>query len=152
MTLETLQQEMILAMKNKNKIRKDTLSSLIGAIKKSAIDKKTKDNINEELVNEVILKEKKTVEEMIHTCPIERVNLLNEYHTRLDIINEFVPVMMSEDEIKEFINQELIELTSINETISPKIHGMVMKNISPKLKGKADMKLVNQILKELLNQ
>ena len=68
MTLETLQKEMIAAMKNKDKVRKDVLSSLIGAIKKAAIDQKCKENITEKLVDEVILKEKKTVQEMIDTC------------------------------------------------------------------------------------
>jgi len=59
MTLETLQAAMIAAMKNKDKARKDTLSSLIGAVKKTAIDKMCKDNITDTLVDEVILKEKK---------------------------------------------------------------------------------------------
>lgn len=56
MKLETLQTAMIAAMKNKDKTRKDTLSSLIGAVKKTAIDKMCKDNITEALVDEVILK------------------------------------------------------------------------------------------------
>ena len=64
MTLEKLQAEMVTAMKDKNKARKDTISSLIGAVKKTAIDKKCKDNITEALVDEVILKEKKTVQEI----------------------------------------------------------------------------------------
>ena len=84
MTLEKLQTEMIAAMKSKNKSRKDTISSLIGAIKKTAIDKRCKDNITEELVNEVILKEKKTVQEMIDTCPANRTDLFFEYQERLN--------------------------------------------------------------------
>ena len=91
MTLEVLQNEMIAAMKEHNKIRKDTISSLIGAVKKAAIDKMCKDNITEELVNEVLLKEKKTMQEMIDTCPMERVATLEEYYTKMNIINEFVP-------------------------------------------------------------
>ena len=61
MTLETLQAAMIAAMKERNKARKDSISSLISAVKKAAIDKMCRDDISEELVNEVILKEKKTV-------------------------------------------------------------------------------------------
>ena len=53
MTLEVLQSAMIAAMKERNKSRKDAISSLIGAIKKTAIDKNCRDNITEELVNEV---------------------------------------------------------------------------------------------------
>ena len=56
MTLEVLQKEMIAAMKNKDKLRKDTISSLIGAVKKTALDKNCRDNITEALVDEVLLK------------------------------------------------------------------------------------------------
>ena len=59
---------------------------------------------------------------------------------------------MNEEELKEFIERKLIELTSVNVEISPKIKGMVMKNIMPELKGKADNKMVAQILDKLLNQ
>lgn len=151
MTLETLQKEMITAMKARNKHRKDTISSLIGAIKKTAIDEKCKDNITEDLVNKVLLKEKKTVQEMIDTCPKERTDLSEEYNQRMAIINEFAPQMMSEDEIRAFVEEQLIELTSVNVIISPKIQGMVMKNISPMLKGRANMKVVNKIVSEMLH-
>ena len=60
LTLEILQAEMITAMKNKDKLRKDTISSLVQAVKKFGIDNMCKDNITEEQVNTVILKEKKT--------------------------------------------------------------------------------------------
>lgn len=97
MTLETLQKEMIVAMKNKDKERKETLSSLIGAIKKAAIDQKCKENITEKLVDEVILKEKKTVQEMIDTCPANRETLLQEYKTRMSIIEEFAPQLIADE-------------------------------------------------------
>lgn len=150
MTLEFLQKEMIAAMKAKDKFRKETISSLISAAKNIAIDKKCRDNITEGIVNDAILKEQKMIQDMIDECPADRTELLEEYKKRMAIIKEFVPKMMTEDEIKEFVNKTLIELTGANVIISPKIHGMVMKNISPVLKGKADMKLVNQIVSELL--
>ena len=59
LTLEILQAEMIAAMKNKDKLRKDTISSLVQAIKKFGIDNKCKDNITNEQLSSVILKEKK---------------------------------------------------------------------------------------------
>ena len=148
MTLETLQAAMIAAMKNKDKERKDTLSSLIGAIKKVAIDKKCKDNITEELVNEVILKEKKIVQEMIDTCPEERTDLLKQYTERLKVIDEFAPVLMTNDEeiknvISTILSDNQIEATKTNK-------GQIMKTVMPVLKGKADMKIVNQVIGEML--
>ena len=145
MKLETLQKEMINAMKAKDKPRKETISALIGAIKKVAIDEKVRDNIPEELVDRVILKEKKTVQEMIDTCPIDRVDTLEEYRQRMYIIDEFAPKMMTEDETREFINNAITMIDVINK-------GNIMKHISPQLKGKADMKLVNQIVTEICNK
>ena len=76
MTLEKLQSEMIAAMKNKDKERKETISSIIQAVKKFGIDNMCKDNISEEQIDAVILKEKKTVQEMIDTCPADREELV----------------------------------------------------------------------------
>ena len=99
MVLEKLQSEMIAAMREKNKSRKDTISSLIGAIKKTAIDKMCRDNITDELSNEVILKEKKTVQEMIDTCPLNRSDLLFEYKERLCVIEEFAPTLITDKNV-----------------------------------------------------
>lgn len=148
MTLETLQAEMISAMKNKNKTRKDTISSLIGAIKKTAIDKMCKDDITESLVNEVILKEKKTVQEMIDTCPVERTELLNEYTERLKVIDEFAPQIVSdESEVSKMIYNLLASID-----IQESGKSAVMKTIMPKLKGKVDMKVANKVLNEILQK
>ena len=149
MTLEILQSEMITAMKNKDKSRKDTLSSLIGAVKKSAIDKMCKDNITEELVNEVVLKELKTIQEMIDTCPIDRIELLADYTERKKIIQEFAPrIMTNETEIKNAITT-LLSDTQIEVIKTNK--GQIMKLVMPAMKGKADMKIVNKIIGEMLN-
>lgn len=148
MTLKILQNAMVAAMKERNKERKDTISSLIGAIKKTAIDKKCKDNITEDLVNEVILKEKKTVQEMIDTCPSTREDLLNEYEHRLAVIAEFAPKLMTDPtEIKETIIALLAE-ADVESTKANK--GVIMKTVMPVMKGRADMKIVNQVVGEML--
>ena len=61
MQFETLQKDMIAAMKEHNKARKDAISSVIQAVKKVAIDEGHRDDIGEELVDRVILKELKSV-------------------------------------------------------------------------------------------
>lgn len=148
MKLETLQTAMFAAMKNKDKVRKEALSSLIGAVKKTAIDKKCKDSISEELVDEVILKEKKTVQEMIDTCPEDRIVLLEEYKNRLAVINEFAPVIVNdEEEIKKMIYHLLASVD-----IQQDGKNAVMKTIMPKLKGKVDMKVANKVLMEILKK
>lgn len=148
MTLETLQLAMITAMKEKNKARKDTISSLIGAVKKVAIDKMCKDNIAETLVDEVILKEKKTVQEMIDTCPEGRDALLQEYRDRMAVIDEFAPKLMTDAvEIKNTITS-LLSDAQIEPLKANK--GQIMKVIMPAMKGKADMKIVNTVIAEML--
>ena len=147
MTLETLQKEMIAAMKNKDKIRKDTISSLIGAVKKTAIDEKCKDNIAEDLVNRVILKEKKTMQEMIDTCPADRTETLDEYNQKMKVINEFAPQMMSEDEVRKAV-YHILATVDIQQTGK----GAIMKAVMPRLKGKADGKIINKIVTEICNK
>ena len=103
MQLETLQKDMIAAMKARDKARKDSISSLISAVKKVAIDEGCRDDIKEELVDRVILKELKTAKEQIDTCPAERTDLLAEYQARYDVINEYAPSLMSKDVVKYFL-------------------------------------------------
>ena len=147
MTLEMLSKEMIIAMKNKDKLRKDTISALIGAVKKAGIDKGCRDNIPDSLVTEVILKEQKTINEMIDTCPKDRIDLLKEYVNRAEIIKEFAPKMLTEEEIKEeflnFCKEKNIELIKNNKAI-------IMKNFMPTIKGRADGKIANKIISENL--
>ena len=140
LTLEILQAEMITAMKNKDKLRKDTISSLVQAIKKFEIDNKCKDNITNEQLSTVILKKKKTMQEMIDTCPADRTDTLAEFNARMAIINEFAPSLMdNEDAIKTFIQNLGIEPIKSN-------RGEIMKA----LKGKADMKIANQVVSKML--
>ena len=138
---------MIIAMKNKDKLRKDTISALIGAVKKAGIDKGCRDNIPESLVTEVILKEQKTINEMIDTCPKDRENTLIEYKERAKIIAEFAPKMMTEDEIAMelgmYCTLEGLELTKAN-------RATIMRGFMPTIKGRADGKLANKVITELL--
>ena len=144
MTLEILQKEMIAAMKNKDKIRKDAISSLIGNIKKVAIDEKCRTDIPEELVDRVILKEKKTMQEMIDTCPTDRTETLEEYKSKMAIIDEFAPKMMTEDEVRKAV----YDIIGVDMPYANK--GAIMRVVMPKLKGKADGKLINKIVTEFV--
>ena len=143
MTLEVLQKEMIMAMKEKNKERKETISTLVSAVKKLAIDELCRDNIPEELVNRAILKELKFAQDQVETCPKERVELLNTYKNRLAIIEEFAPKMLTRDEILDILN------TKFADVVATKNKGMIMKNVMGELKGKADGKLINECVAEL---
>ena len=94
MTIETLQKDMIAAMKAKDKPRKEAISSLIAAVKKVAIDEGCRDDIKEELVDQVLLKELKTAKEQVDICPADRKDLKEEYEVRLRVIEEYAQILM----------------------------------------------------------
>lgn len=144
MTLEVLQEEMIKAMKEHNKDRKEVISSLVSAVKLSAINSNCRECISEELVDKAILKELKTVNEQINSCPKERQDLLDKYNFNKNIIEEFAPKLMGEDEIKSFI------LEKFSDIINSKNKGLIMKTVMPELKGKADGKVINSVISSLL--
>ena len=143
MKLETLQKDMIAAMKAKDKERKDAVSSLVSAVKKAAIDEKVRDDIPEELVDRVILKEMKSVKEQIDTCPADRTDLLDAYKVRYAVIEEYAPKMLSAEEVKALILEKFADV------VATKNKGMIMKNVMGELKGKAEGKVINQIVAEL---
>lgn len=147
MTIEQLQKELTTAMKEKNKFKKEVIASLLSTAKNMAIEKGCKDNITEDIVTAAILKEKKSTAEMIDSCPTNRIDKLKEYTNRMEIINFYAPKMMTGDEIRvkalEIIKSKGIELAKQNK-------GQIMKEVIPFFKGKADGKLVNQIITKIL--
>ncbi len=143
MQMEQLQKDMIAAMKARDKTRKDAISALVSAVKKTAIDEGCRDDIKEELVNRVILKEIKSVKEQLDTCPAERTDLLEAYKARYDVMQEYAPALMSAEEVKAVILEKFAEVAVT------KNKGMIMKNVMPELKGKADGKVINEVVGEL---
>lgn len=148
MELKTLQTDMIAAMKSGDKTRKDVLSSAIGAIKKAGIDKGCRDNIPEALVDEVLRKEQKSLQEMIDTCPSTRTDLLDVYNFKITILKEYVPQLETDGVIIAGIIYSLMEKSGIEITKANK--GKLMKIVMPQLKGKVDMSIANKCFKELL--
>ncbi|MBQ8815606.1 MAG: GatB/YqeY domain-containing protein [Lachnospiraceae bacterium] len=143
MQLEQLQKDMIAAMKARDKVRKEAISSMIAAVKKAAIDKGCRDNIPEDLVDAVILKELKTVKEQVDSCPDSRPELKAEYTATYNIMKEYAPTLMSADEVRSVLQ------TKFADVIATKNKGMIMKSVMAELKGKADGKVINQIVAEL---
>lgn len=143
MKLEQLQKDMIVAMKAREKAKKDSISSLVAAVKKAAIDEGCRDDVPEELVDRVILKELKTVKEQIDTCPEDREDLISEYKARFDVISQYAPQMMSAEEVKEYITGHFAEIAAT------KNKGQIMKAVMGELKGKADGKVINEVVAEL---
>ena len=151
-----IKDEIKTAMKNKDSDCKDVLKMVVDKAKAIVKEKNptgTEEDISDDIVIQAIQKEVKQLnqtKESLHGK--EDTELYIATTRKIGILSQYLPVQMNEEELKEFIERKLIELTSVNVEISPKIKGMVMKNIMPELKGKADNKMVAQILDKLLNQ
>ena len=143
MTFKQLHDDMVAAMKARDKERKAVISTLIADVKKAAIDAGTREDISEELVDRVILKSVKTAKEQLDSCPDDRVELKAEYQYNYDVICEYAPKMMSEEEIRGYLAENFADL------LASKNKGQIMKAVMPALKGKADGKAINAIVAEL---
>ena len=142
-----VQKEMMQALKNKDAKRKDTLSVLLSALKAKAKDKRA--DLTEQEENEIVLKEIKQTTETMESAPADRTEIIEECKARIAVLSEFAPKQMDEAEIKAVIEELLKELGIENPTTKDK--GIIMKNLMPKVSGKADGGLVNKIVGSFLS-
>lgn len=138
---EIVRNKMVCAMKDKNVDAKSVYSMLLDKLVSARKEKKKELTIEEE--NAVIIKFNKQIQEEISTAN-GRKDIIDKAKKEESYISEFLPQMMNEKEINNIINSILIELNIV--TPNKKDKGNIMKLLMPKVKGKADGKLVNQLL------
>ena len=143
---QEVQQQMMAAMKAKDTERKNALSLLLAALKAKAKDKR--EDLTEEEENAIIQKEIKQTRETMDAAPADRDDIRQECQLKLDIYQAFAPKEMSEEEIRALVQSVLDQLQITAPTMRDK--GPVMKHLMPQVKGKADGKLVNKIVGEML--
>ncbi|XCP84163.1 GatB/YqeY domain-containing protein [Roseburia hominis] len=144
--IDEVRSAMVAAMKAKDKDTKETLSSLLAALKNKAIDKRA--DLTEEEEVQVIMKEIKQTKETLEMTPADRTDIIEECQKRIAVLEQYAPKLMDEAEIKEVIASVLAALGI--ETPTAKDKGRIMKELMPKVKGKADGKLVNQVLMSMM--
>ena len=142
--IKELQDAMIAAMKAKDKFRKDAISVLVSAVKKSGIDAGCREEIPDDMANAAILKELKSCTEQTDTCPAERAELLEEYKKRYEIMSEFAPKQMDADEVKVYLQEKFADVIATGNK------GQIMKAVMADMKGKADGKVINSVVAELM--
>ena len=148
MTLENLQVARTAAMKTGDMATKNVLSNMIDACQKAAITPKGRVEITEQLVDETLIKYQKTVQEMIDTCPVDRTELMAKYLIEMKVVKAYAPQLMTDPEEIRLKIAEL--LSAVNVEILAQNRGKIMKAITPYFKGKADMKIVSQVVAEML--
>ena len=146
--IDVVRAAMVEAMKAKDKQRKDALSMLLSALKNFEIDKKDHTPITEDEANAVVKKEIKQSQETYDTAPADRQDIRDEAAVRLAVYKEFAPADMTADQIREVIAQVLAELNI--EAPAAKDKGASMKVLMPRVKGKADGKVVNETLASMM--
>lgn len=144
--IEEVRADMVKAMKAGDKETKETLSMLLAALKNKAIDKR--DDLTEEEETQVIMKEIKQTKETLEMTPADRTEIIDDCNKRLAVLEQYAPKMMDEAEIRGVILATLKEVGI--ETPTAKDKGKIMKVLMPKVKGKADGKLVNEILTSIM--
>lgn len=145
--IDEVRADMVKAMKAGDKESKETLSMLLAALKNKAIDKRSDLTAEEE--TQVILKEIKQTKETLEMTPADRTEIIDECNKRLAVLEQYAPKMMDEAEIRAVIDATLSEVGI--EAPEAKDKGKIMKVLMPKVKGKADSKLVNDILMTYMN-
>lgn len=142
MDIIELKKEITKNIKEKSEISIITTSVLRGVLataQNAAIEVKT--NVTEEIINSALLKEQETIKEMIETCPVERIDLRQEYNARLNVINYYVSkIIENPEKTKETLNK--VELKGTQKK---------RKAIS-KSKGKVNMKIISQIISKIFKK
>ena len=143
--IDVVRAAMVTAMKNKEKDKKDALSMLLSALKNAEIDKRSP--LTEDEENAVVKKEIKQCQETFDTAPADREDIHSEAALRISVYQAFAPADLTREQIAEVIGQVLAELGI--EKPTPVDKGKIMKVLMPRVKGKADGKLVSETLAEL---
>ncbi len=133
-------------MKSKDKERLETLRMVKGAIQLEEI--KLKKELTDEEVIVVLGRQIKTRKESIVEFEKgNRQDLVSKTSKEIEILNEYMPTQMSEEEILVIVNETIKEINPNG----PSDMGKVMGSITPKVKGKADMGLVSKLVKEKMS-
>ena len=143
--VEKLKQDMIEAMKAKDKDRLTTIRMIKGDLDKEHIDKKREinDDLLIEVVNRGIKQRKDSIAEFEKGG---RNDLIAKTQAEIDILQNYLPKQLSEEEVIAIID----EAFQVVNPESARDMGKVMKEVTLKLKGKADMKVVSEIIKSKL--
>ena len=135
------------AMKNQDKVRLAVIRMVKGAIQMSELNKKHE--LSDEEVIDVISKEIKSRKDSINEFEKgAREDLVQKTQAEIDILSEYLPKQLTEEELNEVIDKVFAEV----KPESSKEMGKVMKELKPLVNGKADMGLVSKLVKEKIEK
>lgn len=142
--LEQINKDMVESMKNKDSFSLATIRMAKGAIQLETINKK-KELTDEEVVSVIAKQIKIRNDSIAEFTKANRLDLVEQNKKEIEILNKYMPEQLSLEEVNRIIEEAFTKLNPTSKDM-----GLIMKEISPKLKGKADMGKVNAIIKEKL--
>ncbi len=143
---ETLMQDLKAAMKDKDTIRKNTVTMIRSAILQFEKDNLTE--LDEEGVMEIIAKELKKRRDVLPEYEKSgREDLIADIQREIEILLAYLPKQLTKEELEEIVTEAIAETGAASMKDMGKIMGVVM----PKVKGRADGKMINAIVKEKLS-
>lgn len=145
--VEKINEDMKSAMKNKDKDRLKVIRMLKSAITLAKID--LKHDLEDEEVIDIVSKQIKLRKDSIHEFEkANRIDLMEEYQAEITILNEYMPEQLSNDKVEEIIDEIFQKI----QPTSGKQMGLIMKEITPKIRGKFDIGEASKIVREKLNK
>ncbi len=142
---EELLQDLKEAMKNKDTLKKDTITMLRAAILQ--VEKDSQKVLNDDEICAIVAKEvKKRKESVKEYEDAGREDIAENLKKEIEILSKYLPEQLTEEEIRKMVEDAIKE----SGAVSPRDMGKVMSILRPKTAGKADGKLVSDIVKEKL--
>ena len=141
-----LEAELHSAMRSRDEVRKRTLRMILSSVQLAEVEKRGE--LDEAGMQAVLQREVKTRQEAIADAEkAQRPDLAAATHAELAVVQAYLPAQLSPDELEQMTRQAI----TATGAAGPQDMGRVMKEIMPKLQGRADGKTVNEIVRRLLN-
>lgn len=142
---EKLMEDLKSSMKNKDTLRKNTVTMVRASIKQREVDERIE--LTDEDIIDIIAKQVKEKRDVIEDfAKGGREDLVEQTNKEMDVLLEYLPEQLTEEEIEIIVKETIDEV----EAKTMKDIGIIMKNVMPKVKGKADGGMVNKVARKFL--
>ncbi|SHK14584.1 GatB/YqeY domain-containing protein [Tepidibacter formicigenes] len=140
-----LMDDLKLAMKEKNQVKKSVVTLIRSAVKQYEVDNRAE--LDDEGILDIVYKQMKQRKDALEEFEkAGREDLINQTQSEIEVLKTYLPVQLSEEEVEKIVIETINEVNAS----SMKEMGKVMSAIMPKVKGKADGKIVNELVKKHL--
>ncbi|WP_024620437.1 GatB/YqeY domain-containing protein [Metaclostridioides mangenotii] len=142
---QKLQEDLKSSMKNKDTVRKSVVTLIRASIKQYEVDNRVE--LDDDAIIDIVAKQmKQRRDSLVEFKKAEREDLVEETEAEIEVLKEYLPQQLSEEEIEDIVKASISEVGAT----SMKDMGKIMSVIQPKIKGRADGKLVNELVKKNL--